>query len=500
VIAFSIVLRLALAFVLPHPRPYIADEFSYLLGGETLAAGRLTNPQHPMWRFFESPHILVHPVYASKYPPAQAVFIAIGDKLFGDPAAGVLFSVALFAGAVCWALEAIVPRRWAVLGGLLTALCFGPGHYWTESYWGGAVAALGAALVIGACARILVQAKGLLHNGSSEPQDVWSERLAGACAFGLGALLLLNSRPFEGGVLVVCAALAMRPRRAVIAALAVVALVMAFYNWRVTGDPLQMPYSLYQAQYGPAPTIWLAGARLASSYGHPELQRLFQHFLNELQNVLAYPLPKRIGVLLVRLIGVLIFGVGPLAFLPLIFAPAFLRDRPVRVLTGLALAVTAFTLLDVSMFPHYAAPLIAVLIVLSFVVLHRMSAMKSGALLSGIMLALMFGGAAVRIGQAAVGRNINYPARPPFRLDREAIAARVCREPGRNVIFVRYAPTHDINAEWVYNAAEIDASRVVWAHDLGNEANRQLLAWYKGRRFWLLQPDGSAPVLQPYGE
>src|SRR5437868_2380681 len=76
VIAFSIALRLAAGLVLAHPRPYVGDEFSYLLGGETLAAGRLANPQHPMWRFFESPHIIVHPVYASKYAPAQAVLMA----------------------------------------------------------------------------------------------------------------------------------------------------------------------------------------------------------------------------------------------------------------------------------------------------------------------------------------------------------------------------------------------------------------------------------------
>jgi hypothetical protein len=260
-----------------------------------------------------------------------------------------------------------------------------------------------------------------------------------------------------------------------------------------------MPYSLYQAQYGPAPTIWLAGAKLAPSYGHPELQRLFQHFLDELRNILAWPLPKRIGVLLVRLIAVLIFGVGPLAFLPVIFIPAFRRDPAVRALAAVGLFVAAFLLFDVSMFPHYAAPLIALLVILSFVVLHRMAALKSGAVLAAIIATLMFGGAAVRVGEAASGRNINYPARPPFRLDRDAIASRVCREPGQHVILVRYAPDHDVNAEWVYNGADVDAARVVWAHDLGDGLNRELLGWYKGRHFWLFEPDARTPVLRPYG-
>src|SRR5579884_3461386 len=86
VFAFSLLLRFGAALVLPHPVPGIDDEFCNLLAGDTFASGRLANPQHPMWPFFESLHVLVHPVYASKYPPAQGVFLALGQKVFGDPA------------------------------------------------------------------------------------------------------------------------------------------------------------------------------------------------------------------------------------------------------------------------------------------------------------------------------------------------------------------------------------------------------------------------------
>src|SRR5579884_2208718 len=424
VIAFSIVLRLVAGLVIPHPRPYVGDEFSYLLGGELLASGKLAASEHPMWRFFESPHILVHPVYASKYPPAQAVFIAIGEKLFGDPATGVILSVALFAGAVCWALQAYVPAAWAVLGGLFTSVVFGPGHYWSESYWGGAVIGLGAALMIGAYRRITFL---------RAPAYGW---------LGIGALILLNSRPFEGGVLVACCGglvlfdALRRGNLDAVATLAVTAsliiAVIAFYNWNVTSSPWQMPYSAYQAQYGPAPTLWILPARLAPAYGHPELQRLFERLIHERDNVLAWSLPRRSFVLLVRLVFVMIFGVGPLAFLPVIFVPAIWRaNNAVRALACIAIALTAFLLLDVSMFLHYAAPLITVLLVLSFVALHRMTRPRNGRAVAFVIAALMFGSAFLRVGEAMAGTNINYPARPPFRFDREAVIQKLSRIPGR---------------------------------------------------------------------
>jgi hypothetical protein len=74
---------IALAGLLHEPAPRVHDEFSYVLMSNTLVSGHVSNPSPPLPEFFDTFHVLVRPVYASKYFPAQGVFLAIGEKLTG---------------------------------------------------------------------------------------------------------------------------------------------------------------------------------------------------------------------------------------------------------------------------------------------------------------------------------------------------------------------------------------------------------------------------------
>src|SRR5258708_2437829 len=119
--------RAALARFLPIREPLVTDEFSYLLAAETFASGRITNPPHPMWKHFESIHILQQPTYMSMYQPAQGLVLAAGMRPAGPPPGGGCGSTAPTCAPICWVLQGWLPPLRALLGGLLVGLRLGPG-------------------------------------------------------------------------------------------------------------------------------------------------------------------------------------------------------------------------------------------------------------------------------------------------------------------------------------------------------------------------------------
>jgi hypothetical protein len=90
--------------------------------------------------------------------------------------------------------------------------------------------------------------------------------------------------------------------------------------------------------------------------------------------------------------------------------------------------------------------------------------------------------------------SVNH-AGPDARAD---VNRELANAPGKQLVFVRYWPQHIFQDEWIYNAADIDRARVVWARDLGAAEDETLLRYYPDRTVWLLEPDARPPRLTPY--
>ncbi len=85
-----------------------------------------------------------------------------------------------------------------------------------------------------------------------------------------------------------------------------------------------------------------------------------------------------------------------------------------------------------------------------------------------------------------------------FGVERAGIEARLEQLPGRQLVIVHYSPKHEPLEEWVYNHADIDDSKVVWARDMGALDNQELIRYYKDRTVWLVEPDATPARITPY--
>jgi len=86
-----------------------------------------------------------------------------------------------------------------------------------------------------------------------------------------------------------------------------------------------------------------------------------------------------------------------------------------------------------------------------------------------------------------------------FGTDRANVQNQLEHLPGKHLVLVRYdMTTHWSVDEWVYNSPDIDTSKVIWAHEMDEKNNEELLRHYSDRKVWLVQPGLNTGILTPY--
>lgn len=474
----AVVLAAAIS-ALRMPVPRVHDEFSVLLAADTFASGRLTNPTHPMWKHFETFHVIQQPSYASKYPPLPGAVLALG-KIVAHPIVGAWLATGLAVAACCWMFQGWLPARWALVGAFCVALHHGIQFYWGQSYWGGAIPMTGGALVYGSWAR--------LRRRPRASAGLWM-------AIGVG--MLANSRPFEGLVACIPVAVSLAYRwisaapssrriwtRQVVApataVLAIVAALMALYNERVTGDPFRLPYQVHEQTYSDTPLFVWQDPRPEPVYRHAAIRDFYRGWVHD-----WYTRKQSIATSLATTASVLPFFLTPFLAIAMVMLPWIWRSPRMRfALLAVVLVFAATLSLPWEPRAHFLAPVGALVFLLAVQGLRQLyQSPRVGRIVVG---AILVGHASLFCIAVWLYRNVEPPT---WSTERSHVVERLEAEPGDHLVLVRYGPDHDPHEEWVWNAADIDSAKLVWARMGDARSNDELRTYFSARRTWILDAD-----------
>jgi hypothetical protein len=150
---------------------------------------------------------------------------------------------------------------------------------------------------------------------------------------------------------------------------------------------------------------------------------------------------------------------------------------------------------------HYAAPITCVLLLLIVQSVRHLRTMRWRGRPMGIALSRALMICLVLDVFINAGRGVCDPLFWPCEGDpsRATIETKLEHTAGKHLILVRYTDDeHNIHDDWVYNGAEIDGAKVLWAREIDAEQDAKLIDYFKDRKIWLVTPDTDNTYLEPY--
>jgi hypothetical protein len=218
-----------------------------------------------------------------------------------------------------------------------------------------------------------------------------------------------------------------------------------------------------------------------------------------------------------KLIWLWIFFIGPVFTLPILMAFFYLPynfsfrqlGERSRFLLIVFVVFVSGLLVEVYQAPHYQAPATCLFIALLLLCMRRLRAwqwhdrpsglflMRAIPLICVISFLLRVAAGALHIPVAESHAAAWFQQGPPT-FGRAELARQLEHSPGQKLVIVRYENSHRPFEEWVYNGANIDAAKVVWAHAMSPLEDQQLIDSFPDRQALLWEPDQSPPRMSPY--
>jgi len=170
-------------------------------------------------------------------------------------------------------------------------------------------------------------------------------------------------------------------------------------------------------------------------------------------------------------------------------------------------------LVEIFLIPHYMAPFTAAIYALGLQGMRHMRLFRPGDQPVGLALTRLTVAVLVVMSVFrlyAQPLHLSFPEWPSstwnfswygpdvFGKDRVNVQRQLEQMPGGQIAIVRYSRAHNPQDEWVYNAANIDQSKVIWAREMDPTSNRELFQYYGDRKVWLVEPDKQPVAVSPY--
>jgi hypothetical protein len=276
---------------------------------------------------------------------------------------------------------------------------------------------------------------------------------------------------------------------------------MGYYFWRVTGNPFVMPYEVNRQTYAVAPYFFWQKPRPEPIYHHAEMRNFYVDW--ELRGFQSGTTALGFLNRLAHKAGMLwTFYLGAVFTLPFLAFPCLFRDRRMKLPLVLAAAVAIGTVIETWTLVHYLAPALGLFFLLLVQCMRHLRLVRwrgkpVGQGLARAVPVVCLAMVVLRVSAVAAGAQIEQGREGNSQ--RNTIARELQDLPGKQLVVVHYGPSHVPHIEWVYNRADIDASKIVWARDMGDGQNQELLLYFKDRRAWRIDADDPAAKLEPYG-